>query len=50
MSDLEIKVMDFEKNLLKFLIKVLEAKRDSGELHCPTVALILTFLAWLNEE
>ena len=32
MSDLQVKVMDFE---------ILEAKHDLGELHCPATALIL---------
>ena len=27
---------------LEIYIKVLEAKRDSGELHCPAIALIET--------
>ena len=37
MNDHEVKVTDLEKNMLK----VLEARRDSGELRCPLTALML---------
>ena len=40
MSDIEIKVINLEKIMLKFLVKVLEAKPDSGELCCPATVLI----------
>ena len=36
MSDLQVKVVDVEK-----FIFYLEAKQDSGELHCPVTALII---------
>ena len=35
MSDLEVKVTVLEKSILKFLVKILEAKQDSGKLLCP---------------
>ena len=35
------KVMDLEKNYIKFLDKVKEANCNSGELHCPVTALII---------
>ena len=42
MSELEAKVTVLEKNCVKgFWWKILEAKRDSGELHCPVTVLIL---------
>ena len=41
MSDFEVKVTDLQKIMVKFLVKVLEAKHSSGELRCPETALIL---------
>ena len=43
MSDLEVKVIDFEKNYVK--VFGLEAKHNSGELHYPATALI-TLSVW----
>ena len=41
MNDLEVKVIDLEKKyMLKFWLKFLEAKRDSGKLRCPVTTRI----------
>ena len=39
LSDLEVKVMDFENSFLLVLV----AKHNSGELHCPMAALIFVW-------
>ena len=40
MIDLEVKVADIEKIMLKFLVKFLEAKHELGKLLIPMAALI----------